>query len=518
MGMYPGQHSVSRPQQVAVIMAETGGTVTYAELEARTNRLAHLLRASGLRRLDHYAIFMESNARYIESCGAGERTGLYFTCVNSHLTPDELAYILNNSESKVLITSEAKRNVATAAMKNCPKIALCLVVDGEGNGSRIQNLYEATAAYPSTPVADESLGRHMLYSSGTTGRPKGIVRSLPEQPPSKPLPVSDFAAQLWRYREGMVYLSPAPLYHTTPQVGVNLSIRAGGTAIIMERFDAEWFLELVQTYKVTHSHLVPTMFSRMLKLPEAVRSRYDLSSLEIAIHGAAPCPVQVKEAMIEWWGPIIHEYYGATEGFGVTFCNSVEWLAHKGTVGKAVYGDVHVLDDEMRRCSPGALGTLWFKSPTPFEYFNDPLKTAEAHSSDGSLCTVGDVGYLDEDGYLYLTDRTTFMIISGGVNIYPQECENLLITHPKVADAAVFGVPNDDLGEEVKAVVQLMPSISPGQEVVEELIAFCTEHLARQKCPRSIDFEAELPRSPTGKLYKRLLRDRYWNKRTSRIV
>jgi long-chain acyl-CoA synthetase len=286
----------------------------------------------------------------------------------------------------------------------------------------------------------------------------------------------------------------------------------------MERFDAEWFLELVQTYKVTHSHLVPTMFSRMLKLPEAVRSRYDLSSLEIAIHGAAPCPVQVKEAMIEWWGPIIHEYYGATEGFGVTFCNSVEWLAHKGTVGKVVYGDLHVLDDEMRRCSPGALGTLWFKSPTPFEYFNDPLKTAEAHSSDGSLCTVGDVGYLDEDGYLYLTDRTTFMIISGGVNIYPQECENLLITHPKVADAAVFGVPNDDLGEEVKAVVQLMPGISPGQEVVEELIAFCTEHLARQKCPRSIDFEAELPRSPTGKLFKRLLRDRYWNKRTSRIV
>jgi long-chain acyl-CoA synthetase len=418
----------------------------------------------------------------------------------------------------VLITSEAKRNVATAAMKNCSKVALCLVVDGEGNGSRIQNLDEATAVYPSTPVADESLGRHMLYSSGTTGRPKGIVRSLPEQPPSKPLPESDFVAQLWQYREGMVYLSPAPLYHTTPQLGVNLSIRAGGTGIIMERFDAEWFLELVQTYKVTHSHLVPTMFSRMLKLPEAVRSRYDLSSLEIAIHGAAPCPVQVKEAMIEWWGPIIHEYYGATEGFGATFCNSVEWLAHKGTVGKVVYGDLHVLDDEMRPCSPGAPGALWFKSPTPFEYFNDPAKTKEAHSSDGSLCTVGDVGYVDEDGYVYLTDRTTFMIISGGVNIYPQECENLLITHPKVADAAVFGVPNDDLGEEVKAVVQLMPGILPGPEVVEELTVFCTERLARPKCPRSIDFEAELPRSPTGKLYKRLLRDRYWNGRTSRIV
>ena len=286
----------------------------------------------------------------------------------------------------------------------------------------------------------------------------------------------------------------------------------------MERFDAEWFLELVQTYKVTHSHLVPTMFSRMLKLPEAVRRRYDLSSFEIAIHGAAPCPVQVKEGMIAWWGPIIHEYYGATEALGLAACNSAEWLAHKGTVGKMVYGDLHVLDDEKRPCPPGTQGTLWFKSPTPFEYFNDPVKTAEAYSNDGSLCTVGDVGYVDQDGYLYLTDRATFMIISGGVNIYPQECENLLITHPKVADAAVFGVPNDDLGEEVKAVVQLMPGISPGREVVEELMAFCTEHLARHKCPRSIDFESELPRSPTGKLYKRLLRDRYWTERTSRIV
>ena len=286
----------------------------------------------------------------------------------------------------------------------------------------------------------------------------------------------------------------------------------------MERFDAERYLELVETYKATHSHLVPTMFSRMLKLPEVVRGRYDLSSLEIAIHGAAPCPVQVKEQMIEWWGPIIHEYYGATESFGMAACDSAEWLEHKGTVGRVAYGHVHVLDDQMKPCPTGTPGTLWFRSPTPFEYFNDAEGTAKAHSSDGSLCTVGDVGYLDQDGYLYLTDRTTFMIISGGVNIYPQECENLLITHPKVADAAVFGVPNDDLGEEVKAVVQLLPGITPGHEIAKELIGFCAERLARQKCPRSIDFEAELPRSPTGKLYKRLLRDRYWNERTSRIL
>jgi len=516
--VYPGEHAVTRAQQPAFIMAQTGASVSYAELEVRTNRLAHLLRATGLRRLDHYSIFMENNARYIESCGAGERSGLYYTCVNSHLTPDELTFILNNSESKVLITSEAKRGVAVAALGNCPNIRLCLVADGEGDATRVQNLDEATAAFPTTPVDDETLGRPMLYSSGTTGRPKGVLRALPQQPPRQPTPYFEFLKRIWQFREGVTYLSPAPLYHAAPQLGVSLTIRAGGTVVIMERFDAERYLEFVDTYKATHSHLVPTMFSRMLKLPEAVRSRYDLSSLEIAVHGAAPCPVQVKEQMIEWWGPIIHEYYGATESFGMAVCDSAEWWEHKGTVGRVAYGHVHVLDDQMKPCPTGTSGTLWFRSPTPFEYFNDAEGTAKAHSSDGSLCTVGDVGYLDEDGYLYLTDRTTFMIISGGVNIYPQECENLLITHPKVADAAVFGVPNDDLGEEVKAVVQLLPGITPGQEIAEELIGFCAEQLARQKCPRSIDFEAELPRSPTGKLYKRLLRDRYWNERTSRIL
>jgi long-chain acyl-CoA synthetase len=316
----------------------------------------------------------------------------------------------------------------------------------------------------------------------------------------------------------MVYLSPAPLYHSAPQAAVNLTIRQGGTAIIMERFDPEQYLQLVEAYKVTHSQLVPTMFSRLLKLPEAVRRRYDLSSMEIAIHAAAPCPVQVKEQMIEWWGPIIQEYYGATEGLGFTACDSAEWLAHRGTVGRVLLGELHVLDEEMKPCPIGTSGTLWFKTATPFEYFNDPAKTKEARSVDGSMSTVGDVGYVDNDGYLYLTDRATFMIISGGVNIYPQECENLLITHPKVADAAVFGVPNEDLGEEVKAAVQLMPGVAPEPAIADELIAFCAAHLARQKCPRSIDFEAELPRLPTGKLYKRLLRDRYWKNHKTRIV
>jgi long-chain acyl-CoA synthetase len=316
----------------------------------------------------------------------------------------------------------------------------------------------------------------------------------------------------------MIYLSPAPLYHSAPQAAVNLTIKMGGTAIIMERFDPEHYLALIPKWGITHTQLVPTMFSRMLKLPEEVRTRYDLSSLEIAVHAAAPCPAAVKADIIKWWGPVIHEYYGATEGLGFTACNSEEWLAHRGTVGRVLLGDLHILDENMQPCPVGTAGTVWFKTATPFEYFNDPGKTHEARSADGSMSTVGDVGYVDDDGYLYLTDRATFMIISGGVNIYPQECENLLITHPKIADAAVFGVPNPDLGEEVKAVVQPMPGVSPDQELADELIAFCGQSLSRQKVPRSIDFEAELPRLPTGKLYKRLLRDRYWGNKTSRIV
>ena len=516
--MYTGKQARLRPLQPAFIMASTGETVTYRELDGRSNRLAHLFRSRGLKRLDHYAIFMENNGRYLEACGAGERSGLYFTCVNSYLTASELAYIVNNSRSRILITSLAKLDVAREALKECPTVELCIVANGPSESDRIVGLEEATAGLPATPIADESIGTAMLYSSGTTGRPKGILRPLPEQPPEQQLPMFDFLEKLWQYREGMIYLSPAPLYHSAPQAAVNLTVRVGGTAIIMEKFDPEQYLALIETWGVTHSQLVPTMFSRLLKLPEEVRKRYDLSSLEIAIHAAAPCPMLVKEDMIKWWGPIIHEYYGATEGLGFTACNSEEWLAHRGTVGKVLLGDLHILDENMQECPPGTAGTVWFKTASPFEYFNDPQKTREARSPDGSMSTVGDVGYIDSDRYLYLTDRATFMIISGGVNIYPQECENLLITHPKIADAAVFGVPNPDLGEEVKAVVQPMPGFEPCQALADELIAFCGQSLSRQKVPRSIDFEAELPRLPTGKLYKRLLRDRYWGNKTSRIV
>ena len=512
--MFPAQYASSHPERPAVIMATSGDTITYAELEARSNRLAHLLRAQGLKRLDHYSVFMENHIKYFEACVAGERSGLYCTCINSYLKADEVAYILQNSESQVLITSPAKLEVAKAAIEHCPNIRLCLVVDSPAqdfeDDSTMTAYESAVAIYPTRPIDDEAIGTAMLYSSGTTGRPKGILRPLPENPPSEPLPMFHFLTDLWKYRDDMVYLSPAPLYHAAPLAAVSLTIRCGGTVIVMERFDPEQYLQLIEKHKVSHSQLVPTMFSRMLKLPEETRSRYDLGSLEVAIHAAAPCPVKVKEAMIDWWGPIIDEYYGATEGLGFTACTSEEWLSHKGTVGRVLLGELHILDEDMNEVPQGKTGQLWFKTASEFEYFNDEERTKTALSADGTMSTVGDVGYVDEEGYVYLTDRATFMIISGGVNVYPQECEDLLISHPQVADAAVFGIPNEDLGEEVKAVVQPMPDVMADERFAEQLITYCREHMSNIKCPRSIDFMDQLPRLPTGKLYKRELRDPYW--------
>ena len=522
--MYAAHHVAQHPDRAAFIMAGTGETVSYAEFEARSNRLAHLLRSQGLKRLDHYAIFMENNSRYLECNGAGERAGLYYTCINSYLTTEEMAYIVDNSESQLLITSIAKLPLAREALTRCPRLRICLVVGGGAAvralaDPRIVDFDEAVSAFPDTPIADESLGTAMLYSSGTTGRPKGILRPLPETSPAQPLPVFSFLSGLWQGRDAMLHLSPAPLYHSAPQANAAVVIRSGGTIVVMEHFEPEAYLALVEKYRITHTQLVPTMFSRMLKLPLAVRQRHDLSSLQVVWHAAAPCPVQVKEQMLDWWGPIISEYYGATEGLGFTACTAAEWLAHRGTVGKVLLGDLHVLDENMQPTPKGQPGELWFKTATPFVYFNDPERTQATRSADGTMSTVGDVGYVDDDGFLHLTDRSTFMIISGGMNIYPQECENLLITHPQVADAAVFGVPNEDLGEEVKAVVQPMPGVQADEAFAQALIAFCREHLAHIKCPRSIDFTEALPRLPTGKLYKKPLREKYWaGQGTSRVI
>jgi long-chain acyl-CoA synthetase len=378
--------------------------------------------------------------------------------------------------------------------------------------------FEAVVAGgPTTPIADELEGADLLYSSGTTGRPKGVKFPLRGDALGTPNALVAFVSGLYAMGPHVRYLSPAPLYHAAP-LRFNLTVqRLGGMSVIMEHFDAEDFLRLIEKHRITHTQVVPTMFVRLLKLPEAVRRRYDLSSLSTVIHAAAPCPVPVKEQMIAWWGPIIHEYYGGTEGNGLCALDSKEWLAHKGSVGRAILGTVRILDDAGNDLPVGESGAIYFASGSTFEYLHDEEKTRASRRPDGAS-TIGDIGYLDADGYLYLTDRKANMIISGGVNVYPQEAENLLVTHPKVQDVAVFGVPNEDFGEEVKAVVQPVDMADAGPALAEELIAFCRQHLSPIKCPRSVDFEAELPRHPTGKLYKRLLKDRYWQGHASRIV
>jgi long-chain acyl-CoA synthetase len=516
--MYAAAHARSNPNKPALIMGGSGESLTFAEYEAAANRAAHLLRGLGLRRGDHVALLFENTLRYFELQGGAERCGLYYTCINSHLGAEEVAYIVDDCRARAFFTSVAKLDVAVEALRECPKVEACFVVGAPATG-RFESYDQAVAGLPSDPIGDEELGTPMLYSSGTTGRPKGIFRPLPEMAPSVQLPVLEFVKNvLFLFDDDMTYLSPAPAYHSAPQAAVAASLRLGATTIVMERFDPEQYLQLVERHRVTHTQLVPTMFSRMLKLPAETRQRYDVSSLKVAIHAAAPCPVPVKQAMIDWWGPVLHEYYGATEGNGFTVDTSSDWLAHPGTVGRAVLGEVVILDDEGNELPPGEPGLVYFRGATNFEYFNDPAKTAEAMDGTGNGSTIGDMGYLDEDGWLFLTDRKSFMIISGGVNIYPQEAENLLVTHPAVYDAAVIGVPDDDLGEVPLAVVQAAEDAQPGPELERELLGFCREHLSTMKCPRSVDFVDELPRLPTGKLYKRYLRDKYWQGHDTSIV
>jgi long-chain acyl-CoA synthetase len=516
--MFARQHAENHPDQAAIIMGSTGETVTFAEFEAQANRAAHLLRAAGLKRGDHIAVFMENTIRMLEIEAGAERTGLYFTLINTYLGPDEVAYIVTNSRSRLLISSQARRPVAQAAAAKCPALERMLMTGGGDVPPGWESYEAAIAPGAAEPVADESLGAAMLYSSGTTGQPKGIQRDLPLTAPSEPLPVMDFVRFMFGFRPGMTYLNPAPLYHSAPAASVSASLRLGSTTVVMEHFDAEQWLALVERYRVTHCQMVPVMFSRLLRLPAEVRERYDTSSLECIVHAAAPCPVHVKQGMIDWLGPIITEYYGATEGHGFTFCDSAQWLAHPGTVGQPILGELMILDEAGELCPTGVDGTIWFRGATAFQYFEDPVKTAESRTADGLASSVGDVGHVDEEGYLYLTDRKTYMIISGGVNIYPQETENLLAGHPAVLDVAVIGVPNEDLGEEVKAVVQLADPASASPELAQELIGYCRHRLAHFKCPRTVDFVDELPRHPTGKLYKRLLRDTYWTGHQTSIV
>ncbi len=516
--MFARATATASPDKPALILVPSGRTVTFGAYEERADRVAQYFRSLGLRRGDHVAFLMENNPEMVMCEAGAERAGLYYTCVNHFLARDEAAYIIDDCQAQVVITSEAKAELATQLPALCPRVGQWVMCDTDDPPHGFLSLDGVLAGQPSGPITDEQLGAAMLYSSGTTGRPKGIMRPLSDAHPGDEVPAVTFMTGIWKMTGDSVYLSPAPLYHAAPQGSVSMALRLGATAVVLEKFDAQLFLDTVEQYRVTHSQVVPTMFTRLLKLPDGSRSSADVSSLVTIVHSAAPCPPEVKRRMIEWFGPIIIEFYAASEGIGFTYCDSHEWLAHPGTVGREKSGTVEILDENGRPCAPGVPGVIWFGGNADFEYFNDPDKTAATKDPTGTATSVGDIGYLDEDRYLYLTDRASFMIISGGSNIYPQETENLLVLHPKVLDVAVIGVPDDDLGEVVKAVVEVAPGAMEGPELENELIAYCRDNLAHYKCPRRVDFVDQLPRLDTGKLYKRLLRDRYWADRDTRIA
>ncbi len=508
--MFIADHARATPDTPAMIAAESGAQVTYRELDDRSNQLAQFLYARGLRRGDHIAILMENNLRYPEVVWAAFRSGLYLTAVNRYLPPDDTAYIVNDCMAKAIISSFDRREVVAPVAPLIPGCPIRLMVDGTIDG---WVSYEDTiAGYPAEPLAAQPMGDTMLYSSGTTGRPKGILRALPDMTVAEGFDTRQAAFNRYGFTPDTVYLSPAPLYHAAPLGYVTMILGHGGTVIMMERFDPEAALRYIEKYRVTHSQWVPTMFVRMLKLPPEARTRHDLSSHQVAIHAAAPCPVDVKRQMIGWWGPIIHEYYAGTEGTGATIIDSAAWLAHPGSVGRPALGILHICDEQGVELPVGESGLIYFeREQMMFAYHNDPGKTRAAqHPAHDNWMSLGDVGYVDEERYLYLTDRKAFMIISGGVNIYPQAIEDALILHPKVGDVAVFGVPDDDMGEAVKAVIEPAPGVDPTAELSAELMAFARERLAHYMAPRSIEFIDQMPRLPTGKLYKRLLKDQYW--------
>ena len=513
--MHPSIHARTHPDKPAYIMAYSGETVTYAELDARSNQGAHLFRELGLVAGDAIAFFIENHPRYYELLWAAQRSGLRFTCLSSKLTTGEIEYIVKDCEAKAFVSSLALAETALAVAPSIPGLALFMV---GGEAGPYRSLEAAREGFPTTPIADEQAGGAMLYSSGTTGRPKGVKRAAPVDPAiDAPNALANLGQALYGWTPEAIYLSPAPLYHAAP-LGWSMAVQAmGGTVVMMERFDAEDALRFIAERKVTTAQWVPTHFVRMLKLPPEVRNRYDMSSLKAVFHAAAPCPVPVKEQMIAWWGPIIHEYYAGTEGNGFCIINSTEWLAHKGSVGRGLTAQVRICGEDGEPLPPRAEGMVYFEGGGQFEYHGDPAKTAESRNQHG-WTTLGDVGWLDEEGYLYLTDRKSFMIISGGVNIYPQEIENLLITHPKVADAAVIGAPDEEMGEKVVAVIQPADWEVSHEELRAELMAYTRQNLSHVKAPRVIDFMKELPRHATGKLYKRLLRDAYWGKDGARIA
>ena len=504
---HPSVTAQTYPHKPAIIMGATGEMVTYGELDARSNQGAQLFRSLGLKTGDHIGMMMENNRHFLEIVWAAQRCGLIFTPVSTHLKKAETAYILQNCGARLFIGSHALLSVAEQVLNESTGVEHFYMVGGITAG--YQSWEEAIDAQPDTPIEDESNGVPMLYSSGTTGQPKGVfISDYPKDVHTPPV-LAPTIGMVFGFGEETVYLSPAPLYHAAPLHYNMMVIFNGGTSVVMERFDPERALKLIEEYRVTHSQWVPIMFSRMLKLPQEVRDAYDVSSMQVAIHAAAPCPVEIKEQMIEWWGEIIVEYYAASEGIGFTMIDSPNWLTHKGSVGPALVGELHIVDDDGNELPVGEIGTVYFGGQEQrFHYHDEPGKTADAYNDKG-WATTGDVGYVDEEGYLYLTDRKNFMIISGGVNIYPQEVENLLAAHEKVADVAVFGIPNEEFGEEVKAVIEPVNWADATDETAIEIMEWLRERLSSIKLPRSVDFHPKLPRMDNGKLYKRHLVDEY---------
>jgi acyl-CoA synthetase (AMP-forming)/AMP-acid ligase II len=480
-------------------MAASGVRVTYAELARDARRGAAVLRAAGLRTGGGIAVLAENRVETLKLYWAAQIAGLYYTALSVQFQADEIGYILGDCDAQVFVTTRAQ-------LERLPELAVPqphrFLLDGEAPGytSWPVALAEASDAL----IADACEGAEMLYSSGTTGRPKGVRNAQPGAPLGTVSDLFRRRVALHGLDAAMVYLSTAPLYHSAPLRYNAMTHRLGGTSVIMEKFDAETALALIERHRVTHSQWVPTMLVRLLRLPDDVRRRYDLSSHRYAIHAAAPCPEHVKRALIEWWGPIVFEYYSGTEGNGQTAITTEEWLAHPGSVGRAILGTIHIVGPDGREVPTGETGTVYFEGGPRFEYYKDPEKTRASRSKAG-WSTLGDIGHVDAEGYLYLTDRAAHMIITGGVNVYPQEVENVLLAHPSVADAAVFGVPDEEFGERVAAAVELVADTQATAALEAEIVAFCRARLAHLKCPRTIAFHDKLPRHETGKLYKRLV-------------
>ena len=513
--LHPRIHAQTDPHRVAIRMADSNDSLSYGELVANADRAAQLFNHLGLQQGDTIALLLENHVRYAELCWAAKNSGLHYACISSQSSLADAAYIVENSEAKLLISSARLASLAADLARTLSPLASGdkrrFLMVGETCPSAPFASYEsALQEMPARPLAGRVRGPSMLYSSGTTGRPKGVRSTLSDESPE--IPPRRLAMLRSRYPldSNTVLYAPGPMYHAAPGRFMMSVLRCGGTFISCSKFDALHSLQTIERYKVNFALLVPTMMIRMVRLPETQRRTNDLSSLQCVLHLGAPCPVAIKEQIIKWWGPIVEELYGGTEAFGHTMINSEQWLAHKGSVGKPAAGcSIRIVDESGQPVKNFETGLIYMNNGHRFEYFKDPEKTRGAITEDG-WGTLGDVGYLDDEGYLYLTDRASHMIISGGVNIYPQEAENLLMTHPEVSDVAVIGVAHEEFGEEVKAlIVPLQFPVTDPVAMQREIIAFCRSQLSVIKCPRSVEFVDALPRNESGKLLKHLLRERF---------